>query len=275
MEYLTISEDFYTIQGEGFTTGSPAYFVRLRDCNLECGLSKSMIKDVKNAGEGNTDSGTFQGDLHSEGEATWTCDTAPVWLFGHKKPFEYLINKWNEMGLLEDIASGVVHVIWTGGEPTLPRNQKSIIAFDNYFREYCRASEIFFNPFYEIETNGTCEISDELLSLLSIINCSPKLANSGMSVERRIVPSALYSIMKHPNHTFKFVVSTKEDLDEIFATYVRPHDIGQSRICIMPGLDDQDNFHERTRFVLEMAKEYRIVGLTRLHVSAWNKTTGV
>ena len=25
---------------------------------------------------------------------------------------------------------------------------------------------------------------------------------------------------------------------------------------MMPGLDDQDNFHERTAFVLEMAKKY-------------------
>jgi hypothetical protein len=43
----------------------------------------------------------------------------------------------------------------------------------------------------------------------------------------------------------------------------------------MPGLDSQDNFHDRTKFVLEMAKKYKFVGLTRLHVSAWDKTTGV
>jgi hypothetical protein len=45
-------------------------------------------------------------------------------------------------------------------------------------------------------------------------------------------------------------------------------------VC-MPGLDDQDDFHERTNFVLEMAKIYKFRGLTRLHISAWNKTLNV
>jgi hypothetical protein len=43
----------------------------------------------------------------------------------------------------------------------------------------------------------------------------------------------------------------------------------------MPGLDDQANFHERTQFCLEMAKKYKFVGMTRLHISAWDKTLNV
>jgi hypothetical protein len=43
----------------------------------------------------------------------------------------------------------------------------------------------------------------------------------------------------------------------------------------MPGMDEQDQFHERTQWVLEMAKKYKFVGLTRLHISAWNKTLDV
>jgi organic radical activating enzyme len=275
MDSLVIAEDFYTIQGEGFSTGSPAYFVRLRDCNLTCGASMSMTKSIKDRGEGETDSGSFQGDLHKDGAATWTCDTLPVWLFGHKKPFDYLINKWDEMELLNDIASGVVHVIWTGGEPTLPRNQKSIIAFHDYFSEYCRASDMFFEPYYEIETNGTCVIQKDLLDILSLINCSAKLANSGMTTAQRVVPDAIESIKQHPCYTFKFVISTEEDMKEVFDTYITPFSIPLTKVCIMPGLDDQQNFHERTLFSLEMAKKYKVRGLTRLHVSAWDKTTGV
>jgi len=275
MDYLTIAEDFYTIQGEGFSTGFPAYFVRLRDCNLTCGATMSMTKSIKDRGEGGTDSGSFQGDLQEVGTATWTCDTLPVWLFGHKKPFEYLIKKWDDMGLLGDIASGVVHVIWTGGEPTLPRNQKSIVAFHTYFSEYCRASDMFFEPYYEIETNGTCVIQKDLLDILSLINCSAKLANSGMTVDQRIVPSAIESIKQHPCYTFKFVISTEEDMKEVFDTYITPFGIPLAKVCIMPGLDDQQNFHERTLFSMEMAKKYKVRGLTRLHVSAWDKTTGV
>jgi hypothetical protein len=43
----------------------------------------------------------------------------------------------------------------------------------------------------------------------------------------------------------------------------------------MPGLDDSANFEERTRFSLEMAKRYKVRGLTRLHIAAWNKTLNV
>jgi hypothetical protein len=44
---------------------------------------------------------------------------------------------------------------------------------------------------------------------------------------------------------------------------------------MMPGLDSQEDYHERTRFVLEMAKKYGYRGLTRLHISAWDRATGV
>lgn len=275
MDYLVIAEDFYTIQGEGFSIGSPAYFVRLKDCNLTCGASLQMVKDIKAAGEGNTDSGSFEGDLHRDSKATWTCDTIPVWTFGHKKPHNYLISKWDDLDLLSDVASGIVHVIWTGGEPTLIRNQKSIIAFDNEFREYCRLNDMFYSPYYEIETNGTCVIEDELLSKLCQINCSAKLANSGMTEQQRIVPDAIKSIMSHQFYTFKFVVSTEEDMKEAFDSYINPFNIPLTNVCIMPGLDNQEDFHERTLFSMEMAKKYKVKGLTRLHVSAWNKTTGV
>jgi len=33
---LTVSEAFYSLQGEGMTTGYPALFIRFSDCNLHC-----------------------------------------------------------------------------------------------------------------------------------------------------------------------------------------------------------------------------------------------
>ena len=33
---LPLVEDFYTIQGEGFHTGKPAYFIRLGGCDVGC-----------------------------------------------------------------------------------------------------------------------------------------------------------------------------------------------------------------------------------------------
>ena len=35
-EKLPLVEDFYTIQGEGFHSGKPAYFIRLGGCDVGC-----------------------------------------------------------------------------------------------------------------------------------------------------------------------------------------------------------------------------------------------
>jgi hypothetical protein len=61
----------------------------------------------------------------------------------------------------------------------------------------------------------------------------------------------------------------------LLADFVDPFEIPLKKVVCMPGLDSQADFHERTRFVLEMAKVHKFIGMTRLHVSAWDKTTGV
>jgi organic radical activating enzyme len=132
-----------------------------------------------------------------------------------------------------------------------------------------------FTPYDEIETNGTIIIEDNLFKILDQINCSPKLSNSGMTAKQRIVPEAIKRIMEHPNYQFKFVISTEDDIKELFNDFVEPFNIPLKNVVCMPGLDDVANFEERTRFVLEMAKIYKFRGMTRLHIAAWNKTLNV
>jgi len=267
---LLISEDFYSIQGEGITSGYPSYFIRVANCNLNCGATPSLVNKFKK-GEETATPGNFIGDLHSQGKASWTCDTIPVWARGENHDFDYLINRWKEQGIYDDIASGLIHLIWTGGEPTLPPHQTSIF---NFYKHWIKLDPSI-KPFIEIETNGTLEIDNSLFSLLDQINCSPKLGNSGMSPSQRIVPKAIECIKEHYNYQFKFVISTEDDIFEMFNTFIEPFSIPLKKVVCMPGLDDQNNFHERTRFVMEMAKKYKFIGLTRLHVSAWDRTTGV
>lgn len=264
---LNLSESFYSVQCEGHTTGYPAYFIRLKGCNLSCGLSIARTREILKAGAGNTESGDFIGDLHATGAATWTCDTAPVWLFGKSTSFEDLTERWRNDNVYDWICDGRVHLIWTGGEPTIPKHQSNIVEFLNWLDKPA--------VYNEIETNGTFFIKDELFERLHQINCSVKLANSGMTKEQRIVPTALQRIMQHSNYWFKFVISTEEDMQEINRDFIQPFNIPWNRVLMMPGLDNRENFHERTRFVLEMAKKYGFIGLTRLHVSSWDQTTGV
>lgn len=266
---LLISSDFYSVQGEGISSGIPSYFVRLGLCNLTCGMSNKflnqLVKDKKLE-----DGEIFVGDLQAEGKATWTCDSTSQWAWrGEDKDFQYLIDQWKEQGIYDDILNGTIHIIWTGGEPTIKGHQEAIVNFIQYMWE---CDSYNYTPFHEIETNGTNYIEDELLESLDQINCSPKLSNSGLSVKQRINPEAIKRIMQHSNYQFKFVISNEEDVQEIFRDFIIPFSIPLANVICMPGLDDAANFEERTRFVLELAKKYRFRGLTRLHIAAWNKT---
>lgn len=269
---LLISSDFYSVQGEGKSSGVPSYFVRLGTCNLTCGMSRKFTNNLLKE-QSLEDGEIFVGDLHAEGKATWTCDSTSQWLWrGVEQDFQYLIDRWKEEGVYEDIVNENVHIIWTGGEPTIPQHQEAIINFHKYWQEQDQRA---FLSYSEIETNGTLYIGDDLFSILDQINCSPKLANSGMTEKQRINPLAIKRIMEHDNYQFKFVISTEDDVKELFRDFVEPFNIPLKNVVCMPGLDDADNFEERTQFCLEMAKKYRFTGLTRLHIAAWNKTLNV
>jgi 7-carboxy-7-deazaguanine synthase len=286
---LLISSDFYSVQGEGISSGVPSYFVRLGTCNLTCGMSRlfanQLLKD-KSLEDGEI----FEGDLHKEGKATWTCDSTSQWLWrGEDKDFQYLIDRWKEQGIYDDIKNGTIHIIWTGGEPTIKGHQEAINNFTQYWygqhinpTKFDRESSLTLldmqptlSPFYEIETNGTVVIEDYLFKIIDQINCSPKLSNSGMTEKQRINPDAIKRIMEHNNYQFKFVISNEDDVKEMFRDFIVPFNIPLKNVVCMPGLDDVNNFEERTQFVLEMAKKYKFRGLTRLHIAAWNKTLNV
>ena len=274
---LLISSDFYSVQGEGISSGVPSYFVRLGICNLTCGMSRAFTNML--AKEAKLEDGEiFEGDLVKEGKATWTCDSTSQWLWrGEDKEFQYLIDRWKEEGVYDDINRGNVHIIWTGGEPTIKGHQEAIVNFNNYWGNIMSQGTSWheFSPFQEIETNGTVVIEEPLFNILDQINCSPKLANSGMTAKQRIVPAAIKRIMEHANYQFKFVISTEDDVKEMFHDFVEPFNIPLKNVVCMPGLDDVADFEERTQFCLEMAKKYRFRGLTRLHIAAWNKTLNV
>jgi len=290
---LLISSAFYSVQGEGISSGIPSYFVRLGLCNLNCGMSRAFTNTLLKE-QSLADGEIFKGDLEVEGKASWTCDSTSQWLWrGVEKNFQYLIDQWKEQDVYEDIKNGTIHIIWTGGEPTIKGHQEAIVNFTNYWIEHGLPGHRIHNPkliegeivpnknykkhsaFYEIETNGTIVIEDDLFINLDQINCSPKLSNSGMEEKRRIVPEAIERIKQHANYQFKFVISTEDDVKELFRDFVEPFNIPLKKVVCMPGLDSQTDFHERTQFVMEMAKKYKFRGMSRMHISAWDKTLNV
>lgn len=258
---MKLSESFYSIQGEGVTTGVPSYFVRLFNCNLMCGGP--------------------DGNLMKLGKATWWCDTEYVWKgqteYSNEELEEKIRAEGEELGvdLVGGLIDGTVHFIWTGGEPTLPHNKEAICSFLEYWSEKYPENE----SFHEIETNGT--IATDLYSVMDQINCSAKLANSGMKEVKRIVPSAIEKIKSHENHWWKFVIDCGSeetafaDLAEIEQDYLEPFDLDKRRLVIMPGVDKLDDLPAVTRVLYEVAKKYGCRAVTRGHILAWDQTTGV
>ena len=253
---LLISSMFYSIQGEGITTGIPSYFIRLGLCNLTCGVSRTMMNKIIKE-KLLEDGEVIKGDLEQEGKATWSCDSLSQWAWrGKYTSFQEVIDNWKEQGIYEDIKNGTIHIIWTGGEPTIKGHQEAICNFTNYLNEYDFNNErTGVQSYYEIETNGTIYIEDTLFKDLDQINCSPKLSNSGMTEKQRINPEAIKRIMEHSNYQFKFVVSIEDDIKEIFRDFIEPFNIPLKNVVIMPGMDSQDQYHERTHFILEMSKK--------------------
>lgn len=247
---MNISEVFYSVQAEGPTVGIPAAFIRLYGCNLHCGY---------------LDPNTLNPN------ATWKCDTWTIWRQKTEMSNEILYEKINTLVPFEKVTNGIVHLVWTGGEPLLSKNQKDLNGFLDFLENKCPPNHIY----NEMETNGTLSLNDDTFRRIQQINCSPKLSNSGMDYKTRIHLDVLSQINLHPNSNFKFVISEEKDIEEIQKDILDPVGIDPRKVCIMPGVDNRDQLAERTRFLFELTKKYGYRGITRQQILAWDRQLGV
>jgi organic radical activating enzyme len=247
---IAVSEYFYSLQGEGRTTGIPAIFLRLTGCNLMCG-GKGVEKD----------------GIMRDG-ATWICDTIDVWMQGTTLSFPDLVDRLNEQtNFVQRLRTGV-HLVITGGEPLL--QQERILAFLEYLEATYQ-----LRPIIEVETNASILPLPALDDRVQYWNTSPKLSNSGMFKTQRIDASILQWFSNNPNTMFKFVVTTKEDFQEIQEELIQTGWVEPSKIVLMPGADSIEQLLERNQMVAEICIEHQLRMCTRLHVEIWNKLTGV
>lgn len=219
---------FYTVQGEGETTGLPCCFLRLHVCNLRC--------------------------VWCDAWYTWNPNTPEFWTesqnWSIKKTKQKIIKAWGCKN-----PAVTKRVVITGGEPLLQRDR-----IDMLYKEMP-------DWIFEIETNGTIMPTDIMLAHFQF-NCSPKLNNSLNPRIARIKPGVLQALNK-VNTTFKFVVMTPADLDEIERDFVKPFSLDINKILVMPqGVTAEEVRHNAQR-VVESAKEkgYRIMG--RLQTEIW------
>jgi 7-carboxy-7-deazaguanine synthase len=258
---INISELFFSLQGEGVSLGRRAVFIRVPKCNLRCGFGP-------------------------KGSSSWTCDTQEVMKTSTSMSVEGLVENMKQLGegVYESVLLGFTHVVITGGEPALEEYREPLIALMKlvteesltYQKEVVKAP--IGVPIFEIETNGTeCTGTYRFYEQFNFVNCSPKLSNSGMHKDKRIVPFALLEISQHPYSTFKFVISKESDWDEIKTDFLdtRYVSVPADRIFLMPAGSTREELVETSRVVWDICKKYGVLATTRLQVLAWDNQKGV
>jgi 7-carboxy-7-deazaguanine synthase len=233
---LYVSEIFGpTVQGEGPSSGRNCAFVRLITCNLTCG---------------------------------W-CDTPYTWDWTGLNGKAY--NKDEEGSLLSAYeiytaikTIGVDRVVFSGGEPLMQKSDLlkvfQLLADDGIA--------------IEIETNGTIIPDPELLKLITQINCSPKLENSGVLLKKRRKIDALKALLNSGTAVaFKFVCEGKACLDEVEEIQLEAG-IPDNNIWIMPQGKNMEDLNKHMVAIVDDAilRGWNIT--PRTHVAIWGSERG-
>lgn len=254
--HLRVSELFFSIQGEGPTSGKPAVFLRLGGCNLLCGGPKAAMP-----GHPKTDG------------ATWTCDTIDVWRKSNWTPTAEVAKRI--AALVTDFDKDRIALVITGGEPLMHENR-----LDQEFFELVSTLEQFGLIFdYEVETNGTYVPSEEISEFVPVQwNVSPKLASSGMPRERRWLPSVLDNFVQRgidgDEVVFKFVVATDDDIEEV-TKFLLHYPVNRRSVWLMPAAETREELISAGPWVVEKCKLLGCNFSSRQHIMLWNKKTGV
>ncbi|HEV7760997.1 MAG TPA: 7-carboxy-7-deazaguanine synthase QueE [Acidimicrobiales bacterium] len=225
---------------------------------------------------------TFQGEGPSMGrragfvrlgrcnlDCSW-CDTPYTWDWERYDPAAELRAEPVEGIVAQLTAMAPEIVVVTGGEPLL--QQRRLVPLLEACAE--RGWPV------EVETNGTRAPDPAVVPLVARWNVSPKLANSGITPDRRIRPDALAALVATGRAVFKFVVADNGDngddgdggdLDEI-AELVDAHGLGP--VWVMPEGTDAATVLEGARRLAApaLARGWNLT--TRLHVLLWNDERG-
>ena len=150
------------------------------------------------------------------------------------------------------------HLVITGGEPLL--QEEGIVLL----LEHLPGWEI------EIETNGTIFPRSKNLLKRCLFNVSPKMKNSGASFPGWKIYKPLRKFAQLNNSTFKFVLETTRDFEEV-EKIVSRYDIDQRAILIMPQCIKSSDYRKIALTLIEEIKKRGWRLSPRLHITLWGK----
>jgi organic radical activating enzyme len=227
------SETFLSAQGEGHYIGHPSLWIRFHLCNLQCDgfgqddptnpasydlpyedVDLSQIKVVEEL------------PVFSKG-----CDSSYTW----SKRYRHLMHDRSAADICDELESLLPggkfkhpitgnhnHMVFTGGEPMLPKSQRAMSAI---LKEFDARDNL---PLYiTVETNGTKALNDGLSDIIRTVqnrggewfwSVSPKLWNTaGEHAKKAIKPEVVSDYYRASScGQLKFVVNgSKASWDEM------------------------------------------------------------
>jgi organic radical activating enzyme len=249
-----LSEQFFSIQGEGKYAGVPSYFLRTGGCNLSCP--------------------GFAAAYEVDREVRYGCDTyfavdsafSKSWIKvdDSQKLIDTLKSEFDTIGYKP-------HMVITGGEPLMYHSDDTFYAVVQWL--------VKENVKITFETNGTIEIDFEQYPVYKscIFALSLKLDNSGEDRQKRIATQALQNIQTHAKEAFlKFTIDAKlvkttalKEIQEIQSI------LPKLDVYCMPVGESRNTIWQNDRAVFEFCMKHNFCYSDRLHIRVFDTTQGV
>jgi organic radical activating enzyme len=291
MSHIKISELFYSIQGEGRYMGVPSIFLRTFGCNFQCNgfnMPKGQLSDERHKIE------ISKYEKYQDLPLVHTgCDSYASW--------DPKFKNFSNILEVEEIVERIIqllpknqwvdeHLVITGGEPLLGWQKVYPILLND--ERMLSLKELTF------ETNGTQSLNKELRHYLLdwtlrrshgmkaglddkrgynrlTFSVSPKLTNSGEKRDEALQFEVINEYQEVGFTYLKFVVSSKDDLDEVnevVSLYREKGFMGPVYLMPVGGTEDTYLLNNRTVADLALKEGYRYSD--RLHIPLFKNFWG-